>query len=176
MHPVRSATITTAHREFAEPRAAAAEQLTRELLKRSPAFAALGASHQRELATNMVSVAGYLAEPATSLPSQANDFVRAVDFPDFVAQLIDGVFNAIVSASVQQMHAYGDLLKAVTESIDDFVDCNVTDGQARDYLTQKFPHIAPPKDDGHDKNDPPDHRRLVAAMLAVGVRAIDNDD
>lgn len=176
MHPVRSATIYAAYNQPAEPRDAAAERLGRALIERSPAFGSLGDGQQRELATNLVSVARYLAEPAAGLPSQANDFLRAVDFPDFVAQLIDGVFNAIVSASVQQMHAYSDLLKAVTESIDDFIDSNVTDGQARDYLTQKFPEIAPPKNDERDGGDPPDHRRLVAAMLAVGIRAIDSDD
>jgi hypothetical protein len=175
MHPVRSATIPTPYSdEPAGPRAA--EQLGRELLERSPAFRELGHAQQRELATNLVSVARYLAEPAAGLPSPGSELARAVDFPDFVAQLIDGVFNAIVAASIQQMHAYADLLKAVTESIGDFVDNNVSDGQARDYLTQKFPDIVPPNDAERDQGEPPDHRHLVAAMLAVGIRAIDRDD
>ena len=46
----------------------------------------------------------------------------SVDFPTFVAGLIEGVFNAIVNASVQQMDAYGELVKSVDKSLNDFVD------------------------------------------------------
>jgi hypothetical protein len=45
-----------------------------------------------------------------------------VDFPTFVADLIEGVFNAIVSASIQQMDAYTELVKSVAQSLNDFVD------------------------------------------------------
>ena len=45
-----------------------------------------------------------------------------VDFPTFVAGLIEGVFNAIVSASIQQMDAFSELVKSVAKSLNDFVD------------------------------------------------------
>jgi len=45
-----------------------------------------------------------------------------VDFPTFVADLIEGVFNAVVSASIQQMDAFGELVASVARSLDDFVD------------------------------------------------------
>jgi uroporphyrinogen-III decarboxylase len=45
-----------------------------------------------------------------------------VDFPTFVADLIEGIFNAIVSASIQQMDAYAELVQSVAESLNDFVD------------------------------------------------------
>src|SRR5262249_42860981 len=34
------------------------------------------------------------------------DLVNKVDFPKFVAGLVDGVFNAIVTSSIKQMEAY----------------------------------------------------------------------
>lgn len=45
-----------------------------------------------------------------------------VDFPTFVANLIEGVFNAVVSASIQQMDAYAELVQSVAKSLNDFVD------------------------------------------------------
>ncbi|MDD9932737.1 MAG: hypothetical protein OXT09_04000 [Myxococcales bacterium] len=65
--------------------------------------------------------------------------VRAVDFPDFVSSLIQGVFRSIVDASIQQMEAYGELLAAVSRSVDDFAKEQITDGQARDHLRNRYP-------------------------------------
>ena len=62
--------------------------------------------------------------------------VEDVDFPDFVADLIHGTFEAIVDASIQQMNAYGELLDEVTGSIDRFLANNIGDTPARDYLTE----------------------------------------
>jgi hypothetical protein len=64
---------------------------------------------------------------------------NAVNFPAFVAGLIDGVFNSIVTASIRQMEAYGKLLDQVVKSVDDFAKDNFTPNQGRDYLVQRFP-------------------------------------
>lgn len=45
-----------------------------------------------------------------------------VDFPTFVAGLIEGVFNAVVSASIQQMDAFSELVESVAKSLNDFMD------------------------------------------------------
>ena len=45
-----------------------------------------------------------------------------VDFPTFVAGLVEGVFNAVVSASIQQMDAFGELVESVARSLNDFMD------------------------------------------------------
>ena len=45
-----------------------------------------------------------------------------IEFPDFVGDLIDGVFNAIVEASIRQMEAFADLLAVVAAQIDQFTD------------------------------------------------------
>jgi hypothetical protein len=67
------------------------------------------------------------------------ELVDAVDFPKFVAGLIDGVFNAIVDASIKQMQAYAELVKNVAKSVDEYMKDNVSANQARDYLTERYP-------------------------------------
>ncbi len=66
-------------------------------------------------------------------------FVGAVDFPAFVGGLIQNVFQAIVDASIQQMEAYAELLKAVSQTVDQFAADNISMNNARDWLVQKFP-------------------------------------
>jgi hypothetical protein len=65
--------------------------------------------------------------------------VNKVDFPKFVASLIHGTFDAIVTASIRQMDAYATLLKNVTKSLDSYMRDNVTQNNARDYLAQQYP-------------------------------------
>jgi hypothetical protein len=66
--------------------------------------------------------------------------VDEVDFPAFVADLIRGVFDAIVDATVRQAEAYADLLKEVSETVDEFLqevddDClHELQGAAADLL------------------------------------------
>jgi hypothetical protein len=72
--------------------------------------------------------------------------MNGVDFPAFVAALIHGVFNAIVSASIQQTEAYAALIADVAESLDEFMADNITDQAARDTLVQEYPELfCPPK-------------------------------
>jgi hypothetical protein len=56
-----------------------------------------------------------------------------------VADLIHGTFDAIVTSSIRQMEAYGDLLKNVTKSVGEYMRDNVTQNNARDYLAQQYP-------------------------------------
>jgi hypothetical protein len=99
--------------------------------------------------------------------SQAlQDLVKGVDFPKFVAGLIDGVFNAIVDSSIKQMEAYAELLKNVSKSVDQYMKDNVSKNQARDYLSNRYPDFVEldlngdkPKaktKQGHDENNMPD--------------------
>ncbi|MCU7921751.1 MAG: hypothetical protein KZQ88_03545 [Candidatus Thiodiazotropha sp. (ex Dulcina madagascariensis)] len=69
------------------------------------------------------------------------EMVRQVNFPAFVAELIQGVFQAVVDASIDQMKAYGELVQSVTMSLSDFRDSNVTENQARDHLVSKAPQL-----------------------------------
>ena len=67
------------------------------------------------------------------------NLVASVNFPDFVSQLIQGVFQAIVDASIQQMEAFAELVKNVSKSVDEYMRDNVSENQARDYLAERYP-------------------------------------
>lgn len=67
------------------------------------------------------------------------EVLNAVSFPTFVADLIQGTFQAIVNASIQQMEAYGRLLSNVAKTVDQFMSDNITDNNARDYLVESHP-------------------------------------
>jgi hypothetical protein len=66
--------------------------------------------------------------------------LNAVAFPTFVADLIDGTFNAIVDASIRQMEAFANLLANVAKTVDQFMADNITDNQAKDWLVAKYPY------------------------------------
>jgi hypothetical protein len=70
---------------------------------------------------------------------QYGELVKKVDFPNFVSGLVNGVFNAVVKASIDQMKAYGELLSACAKTVDEFARDNITDGAARDHIRSKFP-------------------------------------
>lgn len=58
--------------------------------------------------------------------SEAIDgLIVEVNFPEFASGFIDGVFKAIVHSSIQQMEAYGELIAAVSDSVDQFARDNV---------------------------------------------------
>jgi hypothetical protein len=78
--------------------------------------------------------AGSVRQGATNF----KNFVGAVDFPKFVGGLIQNVFQAIVDASIQQMEAYADLLKAVAQTVDQFAADNISMNNARDWMSQRF--------------------------------------
>jgi len=85
------------------------------------------------------------AGPSASVTGRAGEVARttlnAIDFPAFVASLIQGTFQAIVDASIQQMEAYAELLKNVATTVDRFMDDNISDGAARDYLADQNPGL-----------------------------------
>ena len=174
MHIVSSAMIHVSRDDLAARRDATTENVAQpfvhDLLERSPAFQALTSDKQRALASHTVSVAAHLVEAAEST-SQAHALLHEVDFPAFVAGLIDGVFGAIVDASIKQMHAYGDLVKAVSDSLDDFIKNNASYDHARDYLAQNYPELVPPEQGSPDTPEP-SSRRLVAAMMTSGIAKI----
>jgi hypothetical protein len=93
--------------------------------------------------------------------------IRAVAFPVFVADLIKGTFNAIIQANIQQMEQFQRLLENVTQTVDQFMNENISDKQARDWLQQRFPdHIvvnegAAVPADGADEKPAPDFRSAL---------------
>jgi hypothetical protein len=70
---------------------------------------------------------------------QFGALVQKVDFPKFVGGLIKNVFQAIVDSSIEQMRAYGELLANVAKTVDEFAKDNISENNARDWLSSKFP-------------------------------------
>lgn len=79
-------------------------------------------------------------EAATeSIGRRAGALSDELDFPEFVASLVHGTFDAIVDASIRQMETFADLIAAVAKPLDQFMAENVTLNQARDHLAERFP-------------------------------------
>jgi hypothetical protein len=96
------------------------------VLGETPAYAALDEPRREAL-----------REAAERLVLEASAGRAGVaDFPVFVAGLIDGTFQAIVDASIQQMEAYADLLEQATKSLTRFAAAARDDStaQARQQL------------------------------------------
>ena len=99
---------------------------------------------QRPVSTAVSSRA--LAAADDFAPAAANQIgrvtratLRALSFPDFVADLIRSSFTAIVNSSIQQMEAYTRLLEDVAKTVDQFMVDYITDNQARDWLVATYP-------------------------------------
>ena len=141
MEPRTSDTLTLVSREV------------QRLLETSPAYRALPAGEQQELAGDMVRIGFYLAEPdgiraneltgaVVAVPAEiaaGRSFLAAVNFPAFVAALIDGVFQSIVDSSIEQMRAYGNLVSSVAKTVDGFASDAASGEAARQWLARTYP-------------------------------------
>jgi hypothetical protein len=88
--------------------------------------------------------ANYSSPAVDNLAGQSEAFIDAVDFPGFVAELIKGVFTAIVKTSIQQMEAYATLVANVSKSVDQYMADNVSPEQAKDQLVTSQPDLFEP--------------------------------
>lgn len=84
---------------------------------------------------------GFRAGAADQVASVTRRTLDAIAFPTFVAELIRGTFDAITNASIKQMEAYGRLLGDVGRTVDDFMNQNISDNQAREWLAQTYPTV-----------------------------------
>lgn len=83
----------------------------------------------------------FVAQGAREGAAVAGALLQAVNFPTFVASLIEGVFHAIVKSSIEQMEAYGKLVADVAKTLNQFRDENVSANQGRDHLVEQFPDL-----------------------------------
>jgi hypothetical protein len=152
-------------------------QSVSRLLEDSPSFSKLPATTRTNIARDTARLAGYLAD----VPEGTSAFPRLIEevnFPAFVANLINGVFEAIVDGSIRQMKAYAELVAAVSKTLDQFRDENLTDKQARDHLTETFPKFFKP--DRRIKVQKPrllkkpvsSRQQLLATMVLMGINRI----
>ncbi|MHB8789220.1 MAG: hypothetical protein ACYDBT_05005 [Desulfobulbaceae bacterium] len=85
-------------------------------------------------------IGGQRREAATeSIGRRAGALSDELDFPEFVASLVHGTFDAIVDSSIRQMESFADLVAAVAKPLDQFTQENVTPNQARDWLVEQYP-------------------------------------
>ncbi|MEO6022391.1 MAG: phage tail sheath C-terminal domain-containing protein [Burkholderiales bacterium] len=129
--------------------AARVRNQVRALLERSSAYKALAKSEQSLISRNTVKAARFLVDgnglsAILSLRIQTPDvnapvanLVNSVDFPAFVAELINGVFHAIVNSSIEQMQAYGEWVAHAAQQVDEFMQDNNHAADA--YLAQRWP-------------------------------------
>jgi len=78
---------------------------------------------------------------ARSVGEITQSTLRAIAFPTFVADLINGTFDAIIGATIKQMQAFQELVGNVSKTVREFERDNVTDNQARDWLVQSYPEL-----------------------------------
>ncbi len=78
---------------------------------------------------------------ARNVAQITEDTLNAIAFPTFVSDLIQGTFQAIIDASIQQMEAFSELLANVAKTVDGFMTDNITDNQARDWLAGAYPQV-----------------------------------
>lgn len=71
----------------------------------------------------------------------AGEFLKQVNFVEFVSGLIDGVFNSIVTSNIQQMEAYSKMVADVSKSLNQFRDDNTTSDDGKDQLVDQFPDV-----------------------------------
>jgi hypothetical protein len=83
----------------------------------------------------------FKAQGAREGVAAAGALLQAVNFPEFCAGLINGVFHSIVQSSIEQMEAYAKLVADVSKSLSQFRDENTTQNQGRDHLVEQFPDL-----------------------------------
>ena len=74
-----------------------------------------------------------------AIGERARAALEAVDFPSFVAELIQGTFQAIVDATAQQIREYARLVASLAQTAEQFGRENVTPNQVRFGLAERHP-------------------------------------
>lgn len=82
---------------------------------------------------------GGRAAATETIGRRAGSLSDELDFPEFVASLIHGTWDAMVDSAIRQMDSFGDLVAAISKPLEQFRDENVSANQARDWLTAQHP-------------------------------------
>ena len=145
-----------------------------DFFKRSRSFARLPPKLKTQITQDTTSIAGYLTDTRGGTDA-FRELVEKVGFPEFVANLLKGTFEAIVDSSIRQMEAYAEMIAAVSKSVEQFRDENITENQARDHLAESFPKffkLEPrrPLPKLKPKQKPATRRQqLLATMVMMGI-------
>lgn len=96
---------------------------------------------ERQAAVDAIGDEPFKAEAAREGAQVAGELLREVKFPQFVSGLIQGVFQSIVTSSIEQMEQYSSMIASVAQSLDQFMQDNVSENQGRDHVVSKFPSL-----------------------------------
>lgn len=135
----------------------------RKALTSAPQFAEIDRPTQQEIAHSLVRIAeaarllehdaGKPAQTARAMnagdefsgtavdrvASTTRNILQAISFPRFVAELINGVFKAILDTNQQQLQQYLELIRGVSQSLEGFSSLGGNDDAARRWLVERFP-------------------------------------
>ncbi|MFB8788518.1 MAG: hypothetical protein U7123_06635 [Potamolinea sp.] len=152
----------------------------RSILANSQAFRNMDQSEQMQVYKNVVdaqyqelsqqnSLAGQLGDAGASkqiddkrhqnerieqVGKIGSDFIQSVDFPQFVEDLLQAVFDANLNVTIKQMQAYGELMKTATQSLAEFVnkiDNTAAFGYLAENQSDRFSLTFPDEDDKQNK-------------------------
>jgi hypothetical protein len=96
---------------------------------------------QHQKAVDAIGQQPFTAGAAREGAEVAGQFLNQINFVDFVSGLIDGVFNSIVTSSIEQMEAYSKMVADVSKSLSQFRDENTTEDDGKDALVEQFPDV-----------------------------------
>ncbi len=96
---------------------------------------------ERQAAVDAIQPGEFEASAAREGAEVAGLLLRQVKFPAFVSSLIKGVFHSIVESSIEQMEAYSSMIAAVAQSLEQFMQDNVSENQGRDHMVDQFPDL-----------------------------------
>ncbi|WP_196137484.1 hypothetical protein [Aliikangiella sp. G2MR2-5] len=78
-------------------------------------------------------------ESANRIAGVTRNVLNAVSFPRFVTDLVNGVFEAMLNSTSQQMQMYVELLNNVSASVEGFEQTQFSAHGIRVWLTEQFP-------------------------------------
>ncbi|MFO6448846.1 hypothetical protein ACLBKU_17065 [Erythrobacter sp. NE805] len=92
------------------------------------------------LAGGMAAADSYSGRAVDDVADTARRTIQAISFPRFVAELIQGVFRAMLETNQVQLQQYLDLVRAVSQSLDGYASLGGGgDDAAKRWLAERFP-------------------------------------
>lgn len=132
------------------------------------------------VATAMSAGEHYSGTAVAGVAGTTHAVLRAISFPRFVAELINGIFRAMVDTNQQQLQQYIELVRGVSQSLDGFASTGgSSEDPAKRWIADQFPQSfrieepeAPDPRDIPDPEDTPDPVRLIPVGAPPTVDAV----
>jgi hypothetical protein len=137
------------HSQVQTARVSLVRENVRQLLTSSAAYQELPEEKREQIARDTARI--------------ADDLIGAVDFPDFVGDLIQGTFGAVVNASLRQMEEYAKLVHDVAR----LADANLSDSELEDGLLKRV---------GVRRRLAESRQQLLATMVLMGINRVVSDN